>query len=61
MLPRMSSMLGFQVPKRQLNADRSYPLATSSWAALLHVCSCRTIAQLRYISQAAGKMLLGIK
>lgn len=56
MLPRMSSTVGFQGPKRQSNADKLYPLAASSW-----FCSCRTTAQLRYVSRAAGKMLLGIK
>lgn len=37
MLPRRSSILRFQVPERQFNADKSYPLTTSSWCALLPV------------------------
>lgn len=37
MLPRMSSTLGLQVPKRQSNVAKPYAFASSSWGALPHV------------------------
>lgn len=37
MLPGMRSVLGFHVPKRNLNANKLYPLATGSWSSLLPV------------------------
>lgn len=55
-LPRISSMLGFLVPRRQPNADKPNLLVTSSM-----FCSGRTTAPLHYISHMAGKMLMCIK
>lgn len=37
MLPGTSSMLGFHVPKRNVNANKLYPLAAGSWGSLLPV------------------------
>jgi len=55
-LPSMSSTWGFQVPTRQSNAAKP----TGHQLCSLF-CSCRTIAQLHYVSRVAGKMLLGIQ